>query len=57
VPGGGSLLLEVGEICEECGKHGEVVLVAEMWLAAAEHAMMMLPCQLKAAQQHSQVRR
>jgi hypothetical protein len=57
VPGGGSLLLGVGEICEECEKHGEVVLVAEMWLAAAEHAMMMLPCQLKAAQQHSQVRR
>ena len=53
-PGGGSLLLEVGEYCEECGQHGEVELVAEMEFTAAEHALMLLPCQLQAAQQHSQ---
>ena len=56
-PGGGSLLLEVGEYCEECGQHGEVEMVAEMECAAAEHALSLLPCQLEAAQQHSQVRR
>ncbi len=55
VPGGGSLLLEVGEQCEECAQHGEVELVAEMEFAAAEHALSLLPCQLEAAQQHSQV--
>lgn len=54
-PGGGSLLLEVGEHCEECGQHGEVELVAEMECTAAEHALALLPCQLQAAQQHSQV--
>lgn len=55
VPGGGGMLLEVGEHCEECLKLGEVELVAAMELAAAEHAMALLPCQLQAAQQHSQV--
>lgn len=54
-PGGGGLLLEVGEHCEECGQLGEVEMVAQLELAAAEHAMTLLPCQLQAAQQHSQV--
>lgn len=54
-PGGGGLLLEVGEHCEECGQLGGVEMVAGMECAAAEHALCLLPCQLQAAQQHSQV--
>ena len=54
-PGGGSLLMEVGDHCEEGSQQGEVERVAERELAAAEHALSMLPCQLQAAQQHSQV--
>lgn len=55
LPGGGALLMEVWDLCEESGKLGEVELVAAIGFAAAEHALSLLPCQLQAAQQHSQV--
>lgn len=54
-PGGGAILLEVGEWCAECRRLKEVELGAGLELAAAEHALTLVPCQLEAALQHSQV--
>lgn len=54
-PGGETVLLEVGELGAECEKIGDVELAAEIEFAAAEHALSLLPCQLQAAIQHSQV--
>lgn len=61
--GGGEGEEEVGggvgvvkEMCDECVEVGEVDLMAEVEFHVAQHAMSLLPCQLQAAMQHSQVR-